>query len=64
MSSTAPLWGLGGAHLPHARQPHRDVREAIAAHRSEGDGVFPASEANAVIDAFNALTEEQKQSAS
>jgi hypothetical protein len=39
----------------------RDLRAAIAAHRSAGNGQFVASEANAVTDAFDALTEAQKQ---
>jgi CxxC motif-containing protein (DUF1111 family) len=40
----------------------RDLRVAISAHRDPGDARFPPSEANAVVDAFNALSEEQKQS--
>ena len=59
---TAPLWGLGQRIFLMHDGRTRDLLEAIGAHRSEGDGVFPASEANAVIDAFNALSEEQKQS--
>ena len=58
---TAPLWGVGQrVFLMHDGRT-RDLKEAIDAHHSPGDARFPPSEANAVVDAFNALSEEQKQ---
>ena len=59
---SAPLWGVGQRIFLMHDGRTRDLLEAISAHQSDGDGHFPASEANAVVDAFNALTEEQKQS--
>jgi CxxC motif-containing protein (DUF1111 family) len=59
---TAPLWGLGQRIFLLHDGRTRDLLEAIGAHHGEGDAMFPPSEANAVIDAFNALSEEQKQS--
>ncbi len=38
-----------------------DLKDAIQAHRSSASGLFPASEATAVIASFNALSEAQKQ---
>jgi hypothetical protein len=35
--------------------------EAINAHASLGDGTYPSSEANVVIEIFNILSEPQKQ---
>jgi hypothetical protein len=35
--------------------------EAIRAHRSDGNGRFGPSQANAVIDRFNRLDERDKQ---
>ena len=58
---TAPLWGVGQRLFLMHDGRTRDLREAISAHRSAGDARFPPSEANAVIDAFDALSEQQKQ---
>ena len=58
---TAPLWGLGmRLFLLHDGRTG-DLLEAINAHASEASATFPASEANAVIGAFNALSENEKQ---
>ena len=39
----------------------RDLLQAIQAHQGAASRGYPASEANAVIDDFNRLTEPQKQ---
>jgi len=59
---TAPLWGLGQRIFLMHDGRARDLRDAINAHHGAGDARFAPSEANAVVDAFNALSEEQKQS--
>src|SRR5262249_11260230 len=58
---TAPLWGLGQRIFFLHDGRTTDLLEAIQAHKSLGDGVFASSEANAVIDKFNGLTDSQKQ---
>jgi CxxC motif-containing protein (DUF1111 family) len=58
---TTPLWGLGQRLFLLHDGRTRDLLEAINAHASLGDGTYPSSEANAVIDIFNALSELQKQ---
>lgn len=58
---TAPLWGLGKRIFFLHDGRARNLRQAINAHASPGNGQFPASEANAVISEFHALTETQKQ---
>ena len=58
---TAPLWGLGKRIFFLHDGRTRDLLEAIAAHKSPGDARFGASEANGVVDRFNALRESQKQ---
>lgn len=58
---TAPLWGLSQRfYLLHDGRT-ADLKVAIAAHASAASQTFPASEANAVIGKWNALTEAQKQ---
>ena len=58
---TAPLWGLGQRiYLLHDGRT-RDLRVAIAAHRSGSASKGDASEANTVIDRFQALAETDKQ---
>lgn len=52
---TAPLWGLGQRIFFLHDGRTTDVVEAIEAHESDG------SEANQVIDGFNALTRQQQQ---
>ena len=58
---TAPLWGLGQRLFFLHDGRTTDLIEAIQAHRSDGDRKCGPSEANAVIDRFNALDEESKQ---
>jgi CxxC motif-containing protein (DUF1111 family) len=59
---TAPLWGLGQRIFFLHDGRTTDLREAINAHASPGDTNYPPSEANAVIGAFNGLSEQEKQS--
>jgi len=58
---TSPLWGLGQRIFLMHDGRTKDLRVAITAHRSAGNAQFVASEANAVIDAWDALSEAQKQ---
>ena len=58
---TAPLWGLGKRIFFLHDGRTTDLLETIQQHASPANGRFPASEANAVIGAFNRLTEFQKQ---
>jgi len=58
---TAPLWGLGQRIFFLHDGRTTDLVEAIRAHRSSGSFKFGPSEANAVIDRFNALEEWEKQ---
>jgi CxxC motif-containing protein (DUF1111 family) len=58
---TAPLWGLGQRIFFLHDGRTSDLLVAIRAHKSAGNNRFPASEANAVIDKFNSLSEGQKQ---
>jgi CxxC motif-containing protein (DUF1111 family) len=58
---TAPLWGLGKRIFFLHDGRTKDLLEAIQAHKSAGDLVFPPSEANAVVDKFNALMPDQQQ---
>lgn len=52
---TAPLWGLGQRYFLLHDGRTSDLIQAILAHRSTG------SEANAVIDGYEALTPQEKQ---
>ena len=58
---TAPLWGLGQRIFFLHDGRTSDLLVAIRAHKSAGNNRFQASEANAVIDKFNQLSEPQKQ---
>jgi CxxC motif-containing protein (DUF1111 family) len=58
---TAPLWGLGQRIFFLHDGRTTDLIEAIQAHRGEGGDRCGPSEANGVIDRFNALDEESKQ---
>jgi CxxC motif-containing protein (DUF1111 family) len=58
---TAPLWGLGQRLFFLHDGRTSDLLDAIRAHASQGDTTTPPSEANAVIDAFNGLSEAQQQ---
>jgi CxxC motif-containing protein (DUF1111 family) len=58
---TAPLWGLGQRIFFLHDGRATDLIDAIRAHRSFGNSKFGPSEANAVIDKFNALSEGETQ---
>jgi len=58
---TAPLWGLGQRLFFLHDGRTMDLVHAIRAHKSAGDKQFGPSEANYVIDKFNALSESAKQ---
>ena len=58
---TAPLWGLGQRVFFLHDGRTNNLLTAIAAHRSNANGQFVASEANRTIDRFNALSAAQKQ---
>jgi len=58
---TTPLWGLGQRIFFLHDGRTRDLLAAIQAHRSAGTTRFAPSEANAVIDNFNRLSEPNKQ---
>lgn len=58
---TAPLWGLGQRTFFLHDGRTNNLLNAIQAHRSNANGTYPASEANAVIDRFNALSTTARQ---
>jgi CxxC motif-containing protein (DUF1111 family) len=58
---TPPLWGLGQRLFFLHDGRTTDLVEAIQAHASLADANYPASEANAVIDMFALLSEQEKQ---
>jgi CxxC motif-containing protein (DUF1111 family) len=58
---TAPLWGLGQRIFFLHDGRTSDLLVAIRAHRSNGNGQFDASEANLVINTFDALLPSQRQ---
>jgi len=58
---TAPLWGLGQRIFFLHDGRTANLTAAIQAHKSPASQKYQASEANAVIDNFNALSEGQKQ---
>jgi len=58
---TAPLWGLGQRIFFLHDGRTTDLIEAIRAHASGGNSRFGPSEANGVINNFNALPENAKQ---
>ena len=58
---TAPLWGLGQRFYFLHDGRTADLKAAISAHASPASAKYPASEANAVVGKWNALTEAQKQ---
>jgi CxxC motif-containing protein (DUF1111 family) len=58
---TAPLWGLGQRIFFLHDGRTSDLLEAIQAHKSGPSPRFQASEANAVINNFNNLSEGRKQ---
>ena len=58
---TAPLWGLGKRIFFLHDGRTSNLLTAIQAHSSNGNGFYPASEANAVVNSFNGLTPSRKQ---
>ena len=58
---TAPLWGLGQRIFLLHDGRTSDLISAVRAHKSAGNTQYRASEANAVVDRFNALPESGKQ---
>jgi CxxC motif-containing protein (DUF1111 family) len=58
---TAPLWGLGQRIFFLHDGRTKDLLEAIRAHASGANGIYPASEANQVTAQFNNLSEIDKQ---
>lgn len=58
---TAPLWGLGKRIFFLHDGRTTNLLTAIQAHASNGNARYQASEANSVVNAFNALTVQQKQ---
>jgi len=58
---TAPLWGLGKRIFFLHDGRTKDLLEAIQAHASGGNGVYPPSEANQVVGQFFRLGEIDKQ---
>jgi CxxC motif-containing protein (DUF1111 family) len=58
---TAPLWGLGQRIFFLHDGRTSNLLTTIQAHSSNGNGTYPSSEANAVVNSFNALTPTQKQ---
>jgi CxxC motif-containing protein (DUF1111 family) len=58
---TAPLWGLGQRIFFLHDGRTTDLVQAIQAHKSLAANGYPDSEANAVVDAFNALNNAQQQ---
>src|SRR5688572_18589632 len=58
---TAPLWGLGKRIFFLHDGRTSNLTTAIQAHASSGNATYPPSEANAVVNSFNALTPSRKQ---
>ncbi len=58
---TAPLWGLGQRiYFLHDGRTS-DLGKTIGLHAGAGNGHYPASEANAVINSYKNLSERDKQ---
>ena len=58
---TAPLWGIGQRYFFLHDGRTQDIVQAIELHRSPGDATYPASEANTVINNFDALQASDQQ---
>jgi CxxC motif-containing protein (DUF1111 family) len=58
---TAPLWGVGQRYffMHDGRTP--DIVAAVEDHFCAADSQYPASEANAVVNGFNALSQQNQQ---
>lgn len=58
---SAPLWGIGQRFFFLHDGRTTDIVQAIEDHFSLGNGVYPDSEANSVINNFNALSSTNQQ---
>ena len=58
---TPPLWGVGQRVFFMQDGRTTDIVEAIQDHSCAANSQYPASEANGVIGAFNALSEQNQQ---
>jgi len=58
---TAPLWGVGQRVFFMHDGRTKDIVQAIQDHSCGANGQYQASEANAVIAAFNALSVQDQQ---
>jgi CxxC motif-containing protein (DUF1111 family) len=58
---TTPLWGVGQRIFFLHDGRTSDIQQAILAHQSSGNGHFPASEANGVVQNFQHLNPNDKQ---
>jgi len=58
---TAPLWGAGQRYFFMHDGRTSDIVTAVEDHFCEGNAQYPASEANAVVNAFNALDPTNQQ---
>jgi CxxC motif-containing protein (DUF1111 family) len=58
---TAPLWGLGKRLFFLHDGRTSNLVTAIQAHASNGNGTYPAAEANSVVSSYNALPAGTKQ---
>jgi CxxC motif-containing protein (DUF1111 family) len=58
---TAPLWGLGQRLFFMHDGETQDLVRAIELHASGGDAKYAPSEANAVIDLYNGLSQSDAQ---
>ena len=62
MNSGPPHCGGSGSGSSSSHDGRTtDLIEAIQAHKSAGNRLFGPSEANGVVDHFNALSEREKQ---
>jgi hypothetical protein len=61
MFRTTPLWGVGQRLFFLHDGRTSDLLEAIEAHKSGGSDAYGPSEANAVIERFNALPKHDRQ---
>jgi CxxC motif-containing protein (DUF1111 family) len=58
---TAPLWGIGQRIFFMHDGRTSDIVQAIEDHRSTGNGTYPDSEANQVINSFDGLDKTNQQ---
>jgi CxxC motif-containing protein (DUF1111 family) len=58
---TAPLWGIGQRLFFMHDARTTDIVQAIEDHSSVGNGIYPNSEANGVVNNFNALSPTNQQ---